>query len=132
MKNQANERERWKNKWFSRLVKATKYSAQGLGSTWKTEAAFRQEVIMAAVLIPIALLLDLTIVERLLLLITVFMVIIVELVNSAIEAVVDRIGTEHHELSGKAKDIGSATVMISLVVALLTWGMILWPKLTAL
>lgn len=120
-----------KNKGFNRLWKALGYSGKGLVGVWKTEAAFRQEVMLAAVLIPLALWLDISPVERVLLLSSVMLVLIVELMNSAIEAVVDRIGLERHPLSGKAKDQGSAAVLLSLCVVALTWGIILWPKLSA-
>ena len=117
-----------KNKGILRLWRALGYSIQGFIGVWKTEAAFRQEVMLAVILAPIALWLDFTAVERVLLLASLLLVLIVELMNSAIEAVVDRIGVERHPLSGKAKDEGSAAVLLSLGVAALTWGLLLWPK----
>ena len=108
----------------ARILKATRYSWQGLKSTWQTEAAFREELPLAVVLIAIALWLDVSSVETVLLILTPMLVLIVELINSGIEAVVDRIGPEVHELSGKAKDVGSAAVFLMLLVTALTWGLI--------
>ncbi|MBU1833013.1 MAG: diacylglycerol kinase [Gammaproteobacteria bacterium] len=86
------------------------------------EAAFRQEVILAAILVPIALMLDITIIESVALIVAVLFVLIVELLNTAIEAAVDRIGTDFHQLSGLAKDTASAAVTLSLIVCVLVWG----------
>ncbi|GIU31767.1 diacylglycerol kinase [Shewanella sp. MBTL60-007] len=102
---------------------------QGLKLAWQHEAAFRQELMLAAIMLPIALLVDVTTVERVLLLLGLFLVLIVELLNSAIEAVVDRISSEHHPLSGQAKDIASAAVFMSLAFCGLSWALILLPKL---
>ena len=112
---------------FRRLINATGYSLRGLQAAWHNEAAFRQEVVLMAVLIPLGIWLGGTGGERALLILPCFIVLICELVNSAIEAVVDRIGPEHHELSGAAKDIGSATVFISLGALILVWLLILYP-----
>ncbi|MDN3639189.1 diacylglycerol kinase [Simiduia curdlanivorans] len=109
---------------LARVLKAIGYSWQGLKSTWQTEAAFREELPIAAVLIPLALWLDVSAAETALLILTVVLVLIIELINSGIEAVVDRIGPELHELSGKAKDVGSAAVFLMLLVTALTWGLI--------
>jgi diacylglycerol kinase (ATP) len=117
---------------LQRLLAATQCSCAGLVSAWRNEEAFRQEVIFAAVLIPAAFWVGTTSVERLLLLGTVLLVLIVELLNSAVECTIDRIGTDHHPLSGRAKDISSAAVFLSLVMALTTWGMLLWDRLAAL
>ena len=94
-----------------RLMNAAKYSAQGFRGAWQTEEAFRQEAILACVMLPVAVLLPVTTVEKLLLILGLFIVLIVEILNSAIEAVVDRFGGEIHPLSGKAKDLGSAAVL---------------------
>ncbi len=94
-----------------RLMNAAKYSAQGFRGAWQTEEAFRQEAILACVMLPVAVLLPVTTVEKLLLILGLFIVLIVEILNSAIEAVVDRFGEEIHPLSGKAKDLGSAAAI---------------------
>ncbi len=107
-----------------RLINATRYSAQGFKAAWKTEDAFRQESVLAVILIPVAVLLPVSLVYKLLLIGSVILVLIVEVLNSAIEAVVDRFG-EIHPLSGKAKDLGSAAVLLALTFALITWVSIL-------
>ncbi|ABV87832.1 diacylglycerol kinase [Shewanella pealeana] len=117
------------NHGIKRVIRATGFSIQGLKLAWQHEAAFRQELILAAIMLPIALLVDITTVERVLLILGLFVVLIVELLNSAIEAVVDRISDEHHPLSGQAKDIASAAVFMSLAFCGLTWALILLPKL---
>lgn len=108
-----------------RLINATRYSAQGFKAAWKTEDAFRQESVLAVILIPVAVLLPVSLVYKLLLIGSVILVLIVEVLNSAIEAVVDRFGGEIHPLSGKAKDLGSAAVLLALTFALITWVSIL-------
>lgn len=108
-------------KGITRLIKATGYSFQGLYAAFRYEAAIRQEVNLLLIAIPVLLVFDFTYLERLMLLGTVILVLIVELLNSAIEAVVDRVGVERHELSGRAKDIGSAAVFVSLLFAVITW-----------
>lgn len=108
-----------------RLINATRYSAQGFKAAWKTEDAFRQESVLAVILIPVAVLLPVSLVYKLLLSGSVILVLIVEVLNSAIEAVVDRFGGEIHPLSGKAKDLGSAAVLLALMLALITWASIL-------
>jgi diacylglycerol kinase (ATP) len=95
------------------------------------EAAFRQEAILALLMLPFALWVNVPTVEKLWLILTVFIVLIVELLNSAVEAVVDRIGDEYHPLSGQAKDIASAAVFMSLCLCGVTWLVILWPLLKA-
>ncbi|MEJ2307977.1 MAG: diacylglycerol kinase [Gammaproteobacteria bacterium] len=112
---------------IKRLFKASGYSARGFAACFRHEAAFRQEIAVSLVLIPLGLWLGQTGVERALLVGSWLLVLIVELLNSAIEAVVDRIGPESHELSGRAKDIGSATVLLAILVAMLTWGLVLLP-----
>ncbi|CDH07187.1 diacylglycerol kinase [Xenorhabdus bovienii str. oregonense] len=109
-----------------RIIKAAGYSAKGIRAAWQNEAAFRQEVIVAILAIILAFSLDFGMSERLLLIGSVMLVVIVEILNSAIEAVVDRIGSEYHELSGRAKDMGSAAVFLTMILALFIWGMILW------
>ncbi|WP_031385821.1 diacylglycerol kinase [Desulfonatronum thiodismutans] len=108
-----------------RLTQAFVCSVQGLQSAWRNEEAFRLEVLAALLLIPAALWLGEGGVERVLLVGSVVLVLIVELLNSAVEAVVDRIGMEHNELSGRAKDIGSAAVLISLLLVPVVWALVL-------
>jgi len=113
---------------ISRLIDATNYSREGLLATWRNEAAFRQEVTLAIFLIPLALWLGQGGIERALLVGATLLVMIVELLNSAVEAVVDRVGPEKHPLSKIAKDTGSAAVSLSLLLWLSTWGCILLPR----
>jgi len=113
------------NHGLKRIFRATGFSMQGLRLAWVHEAAFRQELMLAIIMLPIALLVDITTVERLFLILTLFIVLIVELLNSAIEAVVDRIGHEIHPLSGQAKDVASAAVFMSLALCGITWAVIL-------
>ncbi len=110
---------------ITRVINATKYSMQGLKAAWKNEAAFRQESVLLLILTAISFVLPVTLIEQLVMICTLFLVVIVELINSAIEAVVDRIGSEHHELSGRAKDIGSAAVFVSLALVVIVWASIL-------
>ncbi|ELP6757212.1 diacylglycerol kinase [Vibrio vulnificus] len=109
------------NTGVKRIIKATGYSIQGLKAAFKHEAAVRQEFALLVVAIVLATWLDVSMLERITLLAVVVLVLIVELMNSAVEAVVDRIGVEHHELSGRAKDIGSAAVLVALIFAGFTW-----------
>ncbi|MDW6002609.1 diacylglycerol kinase [Vibrio mangrovi] len=106
---------------LTRILNATKYSYQGIRAAVLGEAAFREELIACIVLIPVALFSDVTRIERLLLISSLLLVLIVELLNSAIEAVVDRIGLEHHQLAGQAKDMGSAAVLIAILISLYIW-----------
>jgi diacylglycerol kinase (EC 2.7.1.107) len=110
-----------KNKGFTRLVKASIYSYRGFIAAFRNEAAFRQELLLAVVLIPLAFWLDVTSLERVVMVSAVVMVLIVELLNSAIESVVDRVGYEHHELAGRAKDIASAAVLLSVCLLVFVW-----------
>jgi diacylglycerol kinase (ATP) len=119
------------NTGIRRIVNATLFSFAGLRIAWRSEAAFRQECVLAVVLIPLACWLGTTAVERALLIGSCLVVLIVELLNTAVEFVVDRVGTEHHRLSGHAKDLGSAAVFVSLVLALVTWGLIAWDRFGA-
>ncbi|MFM5440637.1 diacylglycerol kinase [Aeromonas enteropelogenes] len=106
----------------TRIIKATGYSMKGLKSAWINEAAFRQELMLILLLMPLTFWVGETLNQILLLVIISWLVVIVEVLNSAIEAVVDRIGSEHHELSGRAKDLGSAAVFIALALNALVWG----------
>ncbi len=123
--HQSRESGKPGNTGLKRIVKATGYSIQGLKAAFKHEAAIRQELALLSIAVILAWLVDVGMVERILMIGVVVLVLIVELVNSAIEAVVDRIGIERHELSGRAKDIGSAAVMVALVFAGFTWLYIL-------
>lgn len=97
-----------------RILDATGYSLQGLKAAWTHEAAFRQELVLTLVLSVCAFLLPVTTLERIMMISSLLLVVIVELINSAIEAVVDRVSDDWHELSGRAKDIGSAAVFVAL------------------
>jgi diacylglycerol kinase (ATP) len=114
-----------------RVVDATFFSLAGLRAAWRDEAAFRQELVLAIVLVPAALWLGRTAVERALLIGSCFIVLIVELLNTALENVVDRVGREPHPLAGKAKDLGSAAVFVSLALVLVTWGLVAWARFGA-
>ena len=105
----------------TRIIKAAGYSAKGFCAAWKYESAFRQEVVLTATLIPLAFLLGRNPVEVGLLIASLLLVVIVELLNSGIEAVVDRVGDEPHQLSGRAKDLGSAAVFVALILTLVLW-----------
>ena len=107
---------------ITRIINATGYSMKGLKSAWINEAAFRQELVLVLALMPLAGWLGNSLNEILLLICISWLVVIVEILNSAIEAVVDRVGSEHHELSGRAKDLGSAAVFIALALNALVWG----------
>jgi diacylglycerol kinase (ATP) len=113
---------------WRRVLHAFTYSMQGLRACYQMEEAFRQELLLVLVMVPLGLWLGETAVERVLLAGSLILVLIVELLNSAIEANVDRVGLERHELSGRAKDIASAAVFMSLTLAALTWGLILLPR----
>ena len=110
---------------LKRIIKATAYSLSGLQAAFINEPAFRQEVVAFIVLAPTGYFLASTAIERVLLVGSLLLVLIVELLNSALEAVVDRVGTEHHELSGRAKDLGSAAVLMSIVLVVLVWLFVL-------
>ena len=113
---------------LARVIDATGYSFQGLKAQWRHEAAFRQELLLFLIAVPLALYFGDTGMERALLVFVVGLVVIVETINSAMEAVVDRVGDEYHELSGRAKDMGSAAVFLALVLAAAVWLLVLVPK----
>ena len=119
------------NTGLSRVFRAAVYSAQGFAHAWRYEAAFRQELAITLLLVPVALWLGQNTVERVLLIACCLLVLIVELLNSAIEATVDRFGSEHNELSGRAKDLGSAAVLLSLLLVPLIWGGVAWQRFAA-
>lgn len=108
-----------------RVIYATRWSIKGFRSTLKTEEAFRQELLLLIILAPLAIYLGDNGIECTLLIGSVLIVLIVELLNSAVESAIDRIGNEHHKLSGKAKDQGSAAVFVALVLAAMTWCFVL-------
>ncbi|HDK37524.1 MAG TPA: diacylglycerol kinase [Thiolapillus brandeum] len=116
-----------KNTGITRLIKAFGYSMRGFASCFRSEAAFRQEAAVSLLIVPLGLWLGQSGVERALLLGSWLLVPLVEMLNSAIEAVVDRIGPERHELSGQAKDIGSAAVFLAISLFVCVWGLILLP-----
>ncbi len=111
---------------FLRLKKAVVFSIKGIKSTWAGEEAFRQEVVIAAILIPLAFYLPVSMAVRFILIASVFGVLIVELINSAIEAVVDLCTEERHPLAGKAKDAGSAAVFLALIFTGAVWAIVLY------
>jgi diacylglycerol kinase (ATP) len=113
---------------WRRIVRACGFSMRGFKACYAQEEAFRQEVWALIALLPLGLWLGETPLERAVLIGSLLIVPIVELLNSAIEANVDRVGLEHHELSGRAKDIASAAVFLSVVFAWVVWGLILVPK----
>jgi diacylglycerol kinase (ATP) len=106
-----------------RIINAFGYSMKGLRAAFKHESAFRQESVLLLIMLPIAILLGQTIVDYSILIGSLLLVLIVELLNSAVETVVDRVGDEYHDLAGRAKDIGSAAVFVSLVNVLVIWSM---------
>lgn len=110
---------------FGRLVRATRHSFAGLRSAVRHEAAFRQELALAAVLFPVAVWLGDNGVERAVMIGVLLIVLIVELINSAVETAVDRVGTEFHDLSRRAKDLSSAAVFISLISVPVVWTLTL-------
>jgi diacylglycerol kinase (ATP) len=113
---------------LKRLWYATGYSMQGFQAAWRNEAAFRQEVAVGIVLLPVALWLGGNMLERALLLFSLLLVMVVELINSALESAIDRIGPEWHELSGRTKNLGSAAVMLSILAGVAVWGMIAYDR----
>jgi diacylglycerol kinase (ATP) len=111
---------------LNRLLHAFLSSCQGINQTWRSEAAFRQELMLVLVLLSVALLLDVSRVERVLLIGTLLLVLIVELLNTGIEAVVDLVSPQYSELAGKAKDAASAAVLLSLVLTAYVWGAVIF------
>ncbi len=108
-----------------RLINAFRYSRDGFAAAWKSEDAFRQEAVLAGLMIPVALLLPVALVEKILLIGVVVLVLIVEVLNTAIEAAIDRHGHEIHPLAKQAKDLGSAAVLLALLLAAGVWAAIL-------
>jgi diacylglycerol kinase (ATP) len=114
---------------LQRLLNALFYSLSGLRLAFHHESAFRQEVALAALLLPVACLVNVSAAERALLFGSVLFLLVVELLNSSVEAAIDRIGFDTHRLSKRAKDLGSAAVLVALVMLAITWGLIAVPPL---
>ncbi len=114
---------------LQRLLNAVFYSLSGLRLAFHHESAFRQEVALAALLLPLACLVNVSAVERAMLFGSVLFLLVVELLNSSVEAAIDRIGFDTHRLSKRAKDLGSAAVLVALVMLAITWGLIAVPPL---
>jgi len=112
-----------------RVQRAFGYSLKGLRAAYMKESAFRQELILALVLVPLGAWLGNNAVERVLLIGSVLLVLIVELLNSAVEATVDRGGKDWNKLAGRAKDMGSAAVLVALVLLVVTWGLVVYDQL---
>lgn len=112
----------------ARILKATQWSLQGLRAAWLHESSFRLEVYLLAILAPLAIWLGDTPVERVLMIGSCLLVLSAELLNSAVEAVIERYGPELHELAGRAKDMGSAAVFVLMMNVLLVWGLILGDR----
>jgi len=112
---------------LNRIFAASRYSIQGLQLAWKTEHAFRQELLVSIPAILAAILLPISRMERLVLIMVLALVVIVELLNSAVEAAIDRISLERHPLSKNAKDFGSAAVFLTVILAIVTWAVIVLP-----
>lgn len=110
------------------LLKATHFSLKGLKAVWQQETAFRQECVLLLLAIGIALSLDISRTQQLLLIASVVLVLIVEIINSAIETIIDRISQTPHPLSAQAKDMGSAAVFLTLLLAIFIWSTILWKR----
>jgi diacylglycerol kinase (ATP) len=113
----------------ARLLKATQWSLQGLRAAWLHESSFRLEVVLFLIMAPLGAWLGASGIERALLIGSLLLVLCVELLNSAIETVIERYGPEHHVLAGRAKDMGSAAVLIMMLNVLLCWALILLPRL---
>ena len=116
------------NRGIRRLINAAKYSAAGFKAAWINEAAFRQEICLAIVVVPLGFWLGTTYTQRAILIGIYFIIPLTELLNSAIEATVDRVGQERHELSGRAKDLGSAAVALSICIAVIVWVVIAYGR----
>ncbi|MBF0358911.1 MAG: diacylglycerol kinase [Magnetococcales bacterium] len=114
---------------MTHFIKAFQWSLLGFKAAWQNETAFRQEVMGMVVLIPLGVWLGDTPLERAALVVSLLFVLVVELINSAIEAVVDRVGLENHPLSGRAKDLGSAAVFVALAISAVVWMAVVFTKL---
>jgi len=117
-----------RNRGLRRLIKAFWYSLAGFQVAWKNEESFRQEVILTILVIPLGLWLGTTWTQKALLISVYLIIPLIELINSAIETLVDRMGSEHHRLSGRAKDLGSAAVFLSICITIIAWGIIAYGR----
>ena len=115
---------------ITRIIEATGHSIRGLRACWHHEEAFRQDVIISLILFALSFFVAESTAQWIALIAPLFLIVIVELLNSAVEATVDRIGPEHHELSGRAKDLGSAAVFLCWFLIATSWGAIAWTNLT--
>jgi diacylglycerol kinase (ATP) len=111
-----------------RWINATRYSWQGLRSAVRHEEAFRQETVALLIGVPAALWIASTVWQAALLIATLLLIMVVEMINSALEALVDRVSTDFHELSGRTKDMGSAAVLLSIIIAIVVWAAAIWQK----
>lgn len=111
---------------LTRVVKALGYSLSGLRAAFLCEAAFRQELLLAVILVPLAFFLHVNHIDRALMIGSVLLLLVVELLNSAIEAVVDKVSPEWHALAKRAKDMGSAAVLLAICNIAVTWALVLW------
>ena len=116
------------NRGLTRAIHAAKNSWHGLIFAFKEESAFRQELVLLLVLSPIAILLPVDLFEKALMICSLIMVLVIELLNSSVEAAIDRISFEHHDLSKRAKDFGSAAVMLALLIAFVIWAAVLYQE----
>lgn len=114
-----------KKQGLTRILSAFNNTCKGLSWMMKNEAAFKQELLLCLILIPVTFVVDISLAEQAALIISLLFVLFTETLNTAIEAVVDRIGYQYHELSGLAKDLASAAVFISMIIALIIWGVVL-------
>jgi len=118
------------NTGLARLIEATGHSLRGIKACWQHETAFRLDVVLCLILSALSFFVAVSTTQWLALIAPLFLLLIVELLNSAVEATVDRIGREHHEMSGRAKDSSSAAVMLCLILIATTWGAIAWSNFT--
>jgi len=113
---------------FKRIWLSFGYARQGLKAAWSKEAAFRQQAVLCVVLIPASFWVGRDLPEQALLIAVCLLTLVVEAINSAIETIIDRIGPERHELSGRAKDLGSAAGLLGLVILVVVWGLVAWDR----
>lgn len=111
---------------LKRIINALGYSCDGLKTAWKNEAAFRQEILACAILIPLTFFIPSTSVEKILMIGSLLLIVIVELINTGFENIIERISNDWHESSKKVKDLGSAAVLIAILNAVMIWGIILF------
>ena len=117
------------NRGLTRAIHAAKNSWNGLIFAYQEESAFRQELVLLTLLTPVALLLPVSVIEKALMIGALLMVLAIELLNSSVEAAIDRISFEHHDLSKRAKDFGSAAVMLALLIAFIIWAAVMFQLL---